>query len=156
MRRIDISGKKFGRLLAIRFVPPEGWLCKCSCGKSKVIRGSHVRYGITKSCGCLNSEVTAARNKKHGMWNTPAWNSWNSMLARCFNPNNPAYYRYGGRGIAVAKSWWEFKNFYKDMGPRPSKKSLERINNDRGYSKTNCKWATASEQALNRRAKGHA
>ena len=84
---------------------------------------------------------------------TPTMNSWRAMKARCLNPNNNRYQHYGGRGITVCERWLTFKNFLLDMGERPVGLSLERIDNNKGYSKDNCKWATNSEQMLNRNYK---
>lgn len=96
----------------------------------------------------------AANTKyRHGMTNTPIYKAWNNMLSRCLNPNHPRYKDWGGRGITVTKSWLDFENFYKDMGDKPSPKhTLERKDNERGYDKDNCVWATTKEQATNRRS----
>lgn len=72
------------------------------------------------------------------------------MKARCYNPGSASYHRYGGRGIKVCKRWMKFENFYADMGDPPKELSLDRMNNERGYSPSNCRWATRSEQAKNR------
>lgn len=85
----------------------------------------------------------------HGMYGTPTYISWYSMLSRCRNPKTIGFANYGGKGITVSKRWYKFENFYIDMGHRPEGTSLERINNDRGYSKVNCRWATPKEQANN-------
>lgn len=87
----------------------------------------------------------------HGMTKTRTFKSWDSMLQRCTNPNDPSYPRYGGRGIKVCKRWLKFSNFLADMGVRPEGKTLDRINNDQGYKPGNCCWATAEEQQRNRR-----
>ena len=89
---------------------------------------------------------------KHGMTNTPEYRAWQEMIQRCYNPNGNRYHRYGGRGITVCARWLEsFENFYKDMGDRPSiRHSLDRKDNDLGYYKENCRWATPGQQAYNK------
>ena len=74
-----------------------------------------------------------------------------AMVKRCGNSNDPAYKRYGGRGIYVDPRWLKFENFLEDMGDRPLDRTLDRIDNDKGYTKDNCRWATKSQQANNRR-----
>lgn len=88
------------------------------------------------------------------MSNTPTYYTWAGMLARCRNKNDPAYPRYGGRGIEVCDRWSGdegFKNFLTDMGERPNGLSLDRVDNSKGYLPENCRWATAKEQAGNTR-----
>lgn len=90
--------------------------------------------------------------KKHGMAMTPTYHVWQGMKTRCYNKNFHAYPNYGARGITVCDRWLEsFENFYEDMGEKPHKKSLDRIDNSKGYSKENCRWATNEEQQRNRR-----
>lgn len=87
----------------------------------------------------------------HGMKGTPTYMSWMSMKSRCNNPNNVSYKNYGGRGITVCKRWYNFKNFYEDMGQKPNGLSLDRIDNDGNYEPSNCKWSTWVEQNNNKR-----
>lgn len=89
---------------------------------------------------------------KHGMYGTPEYRAWYHMKGRCRNKNNNRYNSHGGRGIDYCEEWSNFENFYKDMGDRPSlKHSLDRIDNNKGYNKENCRWATQSQQSINKR-----
>jgi len=90
------------------------------------------------------------RNYVHGMSATPIYRVWQAMINRCENPNVKSYPRYGGRGIKVCKSWHEFKNFYADMGNRPERGTLERIDNDGDYEPSNVKWQTRHTQSRNK------
>ena len=154
----DHAGKTFGRLTPKQFVgmghKNQGalWLCDCSCGREKVVMARSFVSGRTKSCGCLNVEtgVVVGSKKKHGMCGTKIYYIWSAMRDRCNNPNNKRYSRYGGRGITVCSRWLNFKNFYADMGERPTEHhSIDRIDNEGIYEPRNCKWSTAKEQRNN-------
>jgi hypothetical protein len=155
----DIKGKHFGRLVVLNLFRrnKRTWsVVKCDCGKIKeVLVSSLNRDKGTKSCGCLQSEI-AKLNKggivKHGMCGSPIYHAWSAMIQRCTNNNSPYYKNYGGRGIKVCDRWLKFENFHDDMKDKPSKKlTLERIDNEKGYFKENCRWATMQEQSRNKR-----
>lgn len=155
MRFCDITGCKFGRLTAIKYIGSDGgitaaWEFFCDCGNTININGANVRHGRTKSCGCLKIETKA--NFKHGMSHTSIHNIWMGIIDRCTNKNSKAYKHYGGRGIGVCDRWVDsFDNFHKDMGDRPKNHSIDRINVDGNYEPSNCKWSTQVEQVRNRR-----
>lgn len=155
-----LRGEKFGRLEVIgetKHRTRQGsikWMCQCDCGKQIIVDTSSLKNGNTQSCGCLRLDRLRKKITTHGMSDTPTYNSWCGMLARCNNSKNPRYEDYGNRGIKVCERWSSFDNFLKDMGERPKGKTIDRIDNNLGYGLNNCKWATLSEQQRNTRAKG--
>ena len=152
-----LIGKKFGRLTVISQLPAKSdykirWHCICDCGGKKDTIGKSLLNGDTQSCGCLHKETMSKVKTTHGMRHTSEYNIWSSMFLRCENRKNAGFKNYGGRGITVCERWRTFENFFADMGPRPSKKhSIDRIDNDRGYSPENCRWTTQDVQARNSR-----
>lgn len=150
MRFIDRTGQRFGKLVAQRYVGPRKWEFLCDCGKTSVADIGNVTKGRTTSCGCVSGHVKPL--EYHGMHGTPEYSAWSAMVTRATNPNMRMAHRYSGRGITVCDLWRNsFSAFYAEVGPRPSPKhSIDRIDNDKGYHPGNVRWATDTEQMLNR------
>jgi len=147
----DLVGKKFNRLTVIKKDGHIGkklvWECLCDCGNITRVATSEIISGHTKSCGCWNHEVCVNKFLTHGKRDHPLYNTWGKMRQRCNNPNNSDYPKYGGRGITICDEWEDFQIFLTDMEHGYKKGlSLDRIDNDKGYSKENCKWSTPKEQ----------
>jgi hypothetical protein len=166
----NMVGQRFGLLAVIQELEPltkvwrgkihkrRRYYCKCDCGGDAIVEQSNLRTGNSTSCGCEGSRTTIGeRSTTHGHASrrekSPEYQIWWAMQQRCDNPKNQDFANYGGRGVTVCIDWRIFENFYADMGPRPSSKhSIDRWpNNDGNYEPTNCRWATAKQQANNKR-----
>lgn len=151
----DITGQKFNRLVAIE---PHSknkwgnvvWKCKCECGNEHLAAEGKLKQGKVKSCGCLAKELHIKQLETHGLTTggkPRTFIIWNGMKYRCLNPKSDSYQSYGGRGIKICEEWlnfekfhdWAINNGYSD------ELSLDRIDNDKNYEPSNCKWVTPSE-----------
>jgi hypothetical protein len=155
-KMLDLTGVKSGMLTAIFAVyyrhSSYYWRCKCECGNETDVLSTRIKNGITKSCGCL--KFKKGQNQTHGLRKHPIYNVWTGMKERCLNKKSKKYPDYGGRGILMCKEWEEsFVNFYNDMKDGYVKGlHLDRKENDKGYSKENCRWVTPLINNNNRRS----
>jgi len=155
---VDIAGKRFGRWTALTIDPERKhghvrWFCRCDCGTERVVTGVTLRSGHSKSCGCIGKEKNRKRLTTHGMSNTSIYHRWQAMKQRCYNPNARWYSNYGARGIGVCEDWRpDYQAYYADVGDVPGDGlTLDRVDNSRGYSPDNIRWATRAVQTANRR-----
>lgn len=126
--------------------------CLCICGVTKFVNASNLRSGKTKGCGCRANKETSERSRTHGMSGTPIYAVWRTMKQRTRLESDANYPNYGGRGIGMCDEWYDsFEKFCEDMGPQPfPKASIDRRDNNQGYSKANCRWATRTTQNRNK------
>lgn len=149
--KIDLVGKKFGRLTVKERIGPNKWKCKCECGNEIIALGSNLQRMNTSSCGCFAIELTSKRSKTHGSSYTRLYSIWTGMKQRCFNKKIKSYKYYGAKGIRVCDEWldfsifkqWSLSNGYTD------ELSIDRIDSNGDYCPENCRWVTLSEQKRN-------
>ncbi len=161
---IDLVGRRFGLLTVLSVLPRElwksshsEWLCQCDCGNTTTVRGTSLKTGNTKSCGCIRKNAKK-KNHNHAEMRSGTYNSWNMMKQRCTNSKRADYKNYGGRQpnpVTIYEPWLEFDNFLADMGERPdwATGGIDRIDSEKGYTPGNCRWVDKHTQSMNRKKK---
>lgn len=161
------KGDRYTRLCIIEEVPKakgnRRFLCRCDCGKEKVVGLSSLKTGATKSCGCYHSDQASSRKMKLGLprkysgvkdRTIPEFKVWLTIVTRCYNPKSVVWHQYGGKGIKMSADWLQedgkgFYQFMEDMGSRPPKHNIDRIDPSKDYCKENCRWVDASLSSFN-------
>jgi hypothetical protein len=149
-RFIDRTGQIFGRLCVQSRAGTDRnkkvvWRCLCACGNTTEVTSGSLVTGNTVSCGCFLKE----RITKHGGWRKASYNSWRAMIRRCTIPTDKDYPRWGGRGITVCETWFDYATFVSDMGEPEGNCTLDRVDPYGNYTKNNCRWASPMQQARN-------
>lgn len=164
-KRYELTGKIFGKLTVLQFAGMSDayqsrWIVRCECGTEKIVIGHNLVRGYTRSCGCRQggrSGLHGAVKQTHGQSNkSPLYTAWVNIRQRCYNPSNPDYRIYGGRGISVYAEWRDsYEAFQRDMGPTWQRGlTIDRINTNGNYEPGNCRWVPMSEQWKTRRSHG--
>ena len=159
-KHTNLTGQRFGRLVAVEYLGASAWRCKCDCGNEVIASCRALKGGGTKSCGCYKSSIQTKHGgaKKDGT-KERLYNVWQSMKQRCSNPNSASYINYGGRGISVCQEWqnsyslfreWALQNGYNPYGPR-GVCTLDRIDVNGNYEPSNCRFVDSETQSRNTR-----
>lgn len=147
-------GKRYGKWTIVEYLGMHRSLQQyktlCDCGNTGKHVAADLRAKKSAQCTFCHNRENALKNTRHGKHGTSTYKIWTAMIQRCTNQKTPFYHRYGGRGIKVCDRWLVFENFLEDMGERPEKMTLDRINNDGNYEPENCQWVTHKENCNNR------
>lgn len=156
-----MEGQRFGMLTVVESAGKNKhrmalWKCKCDCGGVIILQRGSLISGNTKTCGCKTNDLKSTHGHKRNVpgakyRGSKTYVCWAAMKSRCSNPRHKNWKDYGGRGIKVCEEWMQFENFLNDMGERPDGMTIERLDNNLGYCKSNCRWVRNETQQMNRR-----